>query len=359
QNLQRAGAVKSGGNRQEKVSSLVMDGKDRTNGELRRAGLSFPLKSLYRELGLTELGNIAPDGTLIGVIHKSNISQEAFESRAKREEQHFQAALSRKRWVRRRRTPLTILAIAVFAAAVVSGLCLESAMSRPTTQGLTELQTVELFYSAFNTMDTLSAQASARGKQAEAVIDAMSAYFVTAQTRSSYEAGYKVTSPAEWLSFNNGGAFSMYGISQFFIGNRKGEIFFTAPVRRDAPAPVTESGGTELRKGAVKQLEVSYYFIYCVGSDTGEAENVHVLKKNDIVTLTYGGRRWRITGLEQQEGPSVSVNKETLYADYKAAFDASGQDSVKAADAVRTKYGWLPLGSEILEGISKIKSDYS
>ncbi len=359
QNLQRAGAVKSGGNRQEKVSALVTDGKDRTNGELRRAGLSFPLKSLYRELGLTETGNIAPDGNLIGVIHKSNISQEAFESRAKKERQHFQAALSHKRWIRRRRTPLTILAIAVFAAAVVSGLCLETSMSRPTTQGLTELQTVELFYSAFNTMDTLSAQASAKGKQTGAVIDAMSAYFVTAQTRSSYEAGYKVTSPAEWLSFNNGGTFSMYGISQFFIGNKKGEIFFTAPARRDAPAPVTESGGTELKKGAVKQLEVSYYFIYCVGSETGDSENVVVLKKNDIVTLTYGDRRWRITGLEQQEGPSVSVNKEALYADYKAAFDASGQDSVKAADAVRAKYGWLPLGSEILEGIEKIKSDYS
>ena len=86
---------------------------------------------------------------------------------------------------------------------------------------------------------------------------------------------------------------------------------------------------------------------------------MHILKKNDIVTLTYGDRRWRITGLEQQEGPSVSVNKETLYADYKAAFDESGQDSVKAADAVRAKHGWLPLGSEILEGIEKIKSDYS
>ena len=359
QNLQRAGAVRNGGNRQEKVSSLVTDGKDRANSALRRAGLSFPVKRLYRELGLTELGNIAPDGKLIGVIHKSNISQEEFDRRAKKEQQHFQAGLQRKRWVRRRRTPLTILAIALFAAAVISGLCLETAMSRPTTQGLTELQTVELFYSAFNTMDTLSAQASAKGKQTSAVIDAMSAYFVTAQTRSSYDASYKVTSPAEWLSFNNGGLFSMYGISQFFIGNRKGEIFFTAPGRRDAPAPVTESGGTELKKGTVKQLEVSYYFIYCVGSETGDTENVEVLKKNDIVTLTYEGRRWRITGLEQQEGPSFSVNKAVLYADYKAAFDASGQDSVKAADAIRSQYGWLPLGSEILEGISKIKSDYS
>ena len=361
QNLQRGASVRNGGNRDERLSHIVTEGAERNGGAapFRRAGTGFPIKSLYRELGLTELGNIAPDGNLISVIHKSNISQEEFERRSEKELRSFRAALSKKRWVRRHRTLLTVLAVALFALALVAGICIETSMTRPTTQGLTEIQTTELFYSAFNTMDILSANASATGKNAGAVIDAMGAYFVSSKTRESYQSGSRVNSPAEWLSFNNGGTFSMYGISQFFIGNKKGEIFFTTAAKKDAPPPVTESGGVLLKKGTVKKLEVSYYFIYCIGSEQGDAENVEVLKKNDTLTLTYQGKRWQITDLEQHEGESYSVDKAVLYADYKAAFDACGQDSVKAADAIRAKYVWLPLGSEILEGIEKIKADYS
>ncbi len=323
------------------------------------ADFPFPVKSLYRELGLTEEGDIAPDGNLIGVIRKSNISHEEFDRRAQRETRLFQSMLEKKRWIRRHRSLLTICAVGLFALAVVAGICTETALSRPTSQGLTETQTVEMFYSSFNTMDVLSATASSKGRNAGLVIDAMSAYFVSAKTKEGYDSGSKTTSPAEWLSFNNGGSFSIYGISQFFIGNKKGEIFFTPSSSRNAPAPISESGGMPVKKGAVKKMEVSYYFIYCTGSESGGGESVHILKKNDTVTLTYGGKKWTVTDIEQNEGVSLTIAKGTLYADYKAAFDANGQDPVKAADEIRSTYEWLPLGSEILEGIEKIKSDYS
>ena len=129
--------------------------------------------------------------------------------------------------------------------------------------------------------------------------------------------------------------------------------------RRDAPAPISESGGMPIKKGTVRKLEVSYYFIYCTGLESEGGEKVNVLKKNDVLTLAYDGKKWTVTDIEQNEGESLSTVKATLYADYKAAFDACGQDPVKAADAIRGTYEWLPLGSEILEGIEKIKSDYS
>lgn len=319
----------------------------------------FPVTSLYRELGLTEEGDIASDGNLIGVIRKSNVSHEEFDRRAQREIKLFQSMLEKKRWLRRHRSFLTICAVGLFALAVIAGICTETALSRPTSQGLTETQTVEMFYSSFNTMDVLSANASSKGKNAGLVIDAMSAYFVSAKTKESYDPGSKTTSPAEWLSFNNGGSFSLYGISQFFIGNKKGEIFFMPATRRDAPAPISESGGMPIKKGTVRKLEVSYYFIYCTGLESEGGEKVNVLKKNDVLTLAYDGKKWTVTDIEQNEGESLSTVKATLYADYKAAFDACGQDPVKAADAIRGTYEWLPLGSEILEGIEKIKSDYS
>ena len=151
----------------------------------------------------------------------------------------------------------------------------------------------------------------------------------------------------------------MYGISQFFIGNQKGEIFFTSSTRRNAPEPVTELDGILLKKGATKKLEVSYYFIYSIGSELDKGEKINVLKKNDTVTLTYNGRLWKVTAIDQHEGEMLSLDKGAFYADYKAAYDLAGQDSVKAADSLRGKYKWLPLGSEILEGIEKIKADYS
>lgn len=318
----------------------------------------FPIKSLYRELGLTETGDIAPDGNLIGVIRKSNVSHEEFDRKAQRETKSFQSALEKKRWVRRHRSLLTVCAVVFFALAVVAGICFETIMSRPTSQGLTETQTVEMFYSSLNTMNVVSANASSKGKSANMIIDAMSAYFVGAKTKESYEPRSKTTSPAEWLSFSNGGTFSIYGISQFFIGNKKGEIFFTPTIRRNAPPPISESNGIHIKDGAVKKLDASYYFIYCAATDNSKGETVEVCKENDTVTLTYDGKRWIVTDIERHEGEHVSIQKESFYADYKAAFDASGQDPVKAADSIRAKYEWIPLGSEILEGIEKIKSEY-
>ena len=359
QSLQQTGPAKIEPSRDAgKTGNSASSGNAISIKQPRRTALRFPTATLYRELGLTESGDIPADGNLIGVIRKSNIPHEEFDRRAKKERASFLSALARKRWIRRHRSLLTLLAVGLFALAVIAGICVETAMTRPCTRGLTETQTVEMFYSSFNTMDVLSANASAVGKDANLVIDAMSAYFVSAKTKENYDSGSKTTSPAEWLSFNNGGAFSMYGISQFFIGNKKGEVFFSAPARKDAPRPVSESEGMELKKGTTKKLEVSYYFIYSGGSGMDGKETIEALKKTDTVTLSFKGGRWRITNLEQQEGTSFSVDKDAFYADYKEAFDASGQDSVKATDAIRTKYVWLPLGSEILEGIEKIKSDY-
>ncbi len=317
----------------------------------------FPLVALYKELGLTDEGEIPSDGNLLEVIRKSDISHERFDEIAARRNKVFQSILHKKRWIRAHRTLITVACVTVFILALAAASGISTSKTRPTTQGLTESETVEMFYSAFNNMDVVAASSCATGKDANGITEALSAYFVTAKQRSTYDYGFRALSPAEWLSFNNGGKFTMYGITQFYIGNKKGETYFKAAEKKDAPPPVTRSGGITLKKGDTKQLETSYYFVYGAGSEIGGRESIEAVKKSDTVTLTYKGNKWIITNIAQKDEETTIIDKESFYNDYKQAFESNAQDAVKAADELRDRYKWLPLSSEIIAAQEKIKKD--
>ncbi len=347
--LSRQGAVKSGGNRDEKISGIITEGRsDSTKSNVCLSGLSFPVPALYKELGLTESGDIPSDGNLLNVIRKAYISHDQFDSDCRKYQDAFTKKLNIIRWFRHNRPKVTVFAVTAAVLFVLIISIVSANLTRPTTRGLTEYETIEMFYSALNTMDISSASECAKCKQAENMVTTVSTFYVASKSRAVYETNHKTVTPSEWMSFNNDGSYDMYGLSQFYIGNTKSKIFFEGPVSKQFPKPVTQSGGVELKNGDSKKFEVSYYFIY------SDDNNIYISHFIDNLTLTYKSKRWIITSVTQNETQYPQLVKKDFSEILQSAIDSSRTeakaDIAAAADSLRESYEWIPLSSEILSG---------
>ena len=351
--LKRQPSLKKGSNTDEKVARIVKEQRETTK-DARRAGMKFPVGKLYRETGLTSDGEIPSDGTLQNVIRKSSVSQEHFEADSKKKLEHFAKTLNRKRWLRNHRTGLTVVASAFAGVFIFAVILVQGSMSHPTSKGLSEYETAEMFYSALNTMDVSAADACSSGKKASNMIDSMSAYFVTMKQRSAMDFKFKSVSPGEWFNFNYDGSYSMYGISQFYIGFSKKDVYFSAPLKKDFPKPVTTSGGLPLKEGDKKTVTVTYFFLYNITTNTTD-DTLSAVWREDTLTLTYRNKRWIITDVAQENKETFEVPYAEFLKDYQDAMEVSGGNAADPSTALAAKYPFVPLGSEVIEAANRTK----
>ena len=87
------------------------------------------------------------------------------------------------------------------------------------------MQTVEIFYSAYNMLDLNKARCTLLGKQPDYLVDVISQAYVTNQTRSAYSPAKKTVTPAEWMNYNNNGNYYMFGLTGFAVNEQKMELF--------------------------------------------------------------------------------------------------------------------------------------
>ena len=309
--------------------------------QARRAGLHFPLRELYRELGLNEDGSLPPDGNLSPVIHKATVSQEAFEAETERWRARFAKQLDRKRFFRHNRTTVAVIAAVTVLLIFCTALFISGNMGKPTSKGLSAVQTAEMFYSALNTMDVSAAGACSSGKQTGNIVDMVGTFYVTAKTQATYNAQLRTLSPAEWLNSANP-QYRMFGLTQFMAGNAKGELYFQGPEKRSRPKAIAEDGGTPVSEGSAKSLQTSYCLVYQEGED-----GLTVTSYEDILTLTFKNRRWIITGLSHSSETTQTLSAKAFADEFTAAVSQQG-DTLKAVEALRERYPWLPSNSEII-----------
>ncbi len=356
-----------GKNLDAQITRIIQESKAQEGGlSDKRAGMRFPLVAFYRELGLTDDGNIPQDGQLKAVIHKARVSQEQFEETAKQHQQHFQRSLGRKRWLRRHRTALSIGGAVAAVLIILSAILIQGNMQQPTTRGLTSFQTVEMFYSAINNLDVMSVKQSSQGKDFSNVENIISTFYVSSKSRSVYNYKDKTVTPAEWLNFNYDGSYNIYGLSQFVINESKGNLYFSGPAKKDFLEPITEEDGNVIKEGAEKKLRTSYYLIYNEGPET-----LTVMQQEDELTLSFKKRRWIITKMFQHDAVPLSVDYQSFQKDYKACFtqvengeeqyesaqEKAGKVVIPGVNLLRQKYRWLPSNSEILEAADKIQQE--
>ncbi len=302
-----------------------------------------PLNIFYREVGLTEEGNIPNDGKLYPVIRKAAISQEQFEASVKKQANMQERSITVKRWFRKNKTILTIIACVIFFVGIVVGTVLKTNAQSTTTKGLTSLQTIEVFYSAINILDSSTANSCVTGRETKAILDNMASVFVSSQTRAAYDHKESTVSPAEWLLFNYDGHYNIFGLSQFYIKSTKYDLYVLAPTNNNHPPILQEEGGEKLNDNKTKDFSVSYFIVRNEDKDSLIAEEFE-----DNIQLVFKNNRWLIRNFKHNLVESKSYSLPDFIDEYKKAVKMTSGDVQKAADILRQSYEWLPTTSEIL-----------
>jgi len=365
--LSRSPTVKSR-TRADRLSSLrqtalsdISSGRPQSQFPLEFSA-GFPLATLCRELGLNQDGSIPHNGMLLSVIRKSSLSPEDFELAVKKESEKNARTIKTKRFLRKYRNVLLVAAAALLIALAASFAVRRSYMGNPTTKGLSSMQTVEVFYSAYNTLDLNKARCTLYGRQTDYLVNMISQAYVTNQTRTAYSPAKKTVTPAEWMNYNNDGKYYMFGLTGFAVNEQKMELFANPPLIKDNPLPVSEERGKRLKEGDTVECYATYFRIIPESelADSGESvhEWLHVEEYCDKVSLVFKKECWRIVEISQQMEREIFQDTKPFYEDYKRLFDSSGQDLLLTANELRSKYGWIPDNSEILSASQKLRDEF-
>lgn len=344
--LRKHGAGKARGSSiTEKIGGILSEDSDRKSsidgGDF---SLTFPMVSLYKELGLDEKGEIPAGGVLSPVIRKSNMSQEAFEENAFKEKSRFQLRLSLKRWFRAKRTPITAVCAIFLGLLLVGAMYFQSDSTNPTSKGLTSFETVEMFYSSVNNLDVTAMQGCSSGSKINAFSDMVSAVYVTAKNRSAYNVKDQTVSPAKWMNFNFDGKYSIFGLTDFNINDSKGSVFFSGPLKNSHPKAVSEENGRAVKDKDTRDYTVTYNLVFSDSEAT-----LSVTRRTDAVHLLFHKNRWVITAIQTSDDSEEPVDYRRFYADYQATFKDREKNPVISANLLRPDYPWIPTNSEIQE----------
>ncbi len=311
----------------------------------------FPVEELNKSLGLTAEGTVGPGETLAPRRIPSNITQAEFEAKGESSRKTFGQKLKVKRWFRHNRTVLSIAAGAAVVAAFFVATYNSGASSKPCTRGLTSNQVVSMFYSAINRLDVDGVGYSGKGRQVKHIGETVSNFYVTGKAISMYDTSKCTVSPATWLNWNYEGGYRIFGLTQLEVDGQEEGLFFTGPERKDKSiAYLTEENGKTLSQGDTVQHEVSFYMLY-----TEDGQTLKVLKRNDIVTLTYLKNQWYITDCVISEKEDAEVNISSFYASYVSAMDTTAGDVLGACDILRKSYYWLSTEREIRDAFEDLK----
>ncbi|MEE3313381.1 MAG: hypothetical protein VZR56_04380, partial [Treponema sp.] len=344
--LRKHGAGKArGSSLTEKIGGILSEDSDRKSsiddGDF---SLTFPMVSLYKELGLNEKGEIPAGGVLSPVIRKSNMSQEAFEENAFKEKSRFQSRLALKRWFRAKRTPITAVCAICLGLLVVGAMYFQGDSTNPTSKGLTSFETVEMFYSAVNNLDVSSMQGCSSGSKINEFADMVSTVYVAAKNRYAYNVKDQTVSPAKWMNFNFDGNYNMFGLTDFNINDSKGSVFFSGPLKNSHPKAVSEEDGRAVKDKDTRDYTVTYNLVF---SDSEETLSVE--RRTDLVHLLFHKDRWIITAVQTSDDFVEHVDYRRFYADYLDTFEDREKNPVISANLLRPDYPWIPTNSEIQE----------
>ena len=331
---------------QEKISSTIKeDFKIQDENILNKFRLSFPLEELYRETGLTEKGEIPGGGQVFPVIRKSTISPDQFEKKCAKENRLFKIRLERKRWIRKNRTQITVTICAIFAVAIGVLIFVQGNLKNPTSKSLTSFETVEMYYSALNTLNAPSLQGCSSSKGGSKFLNMISNVFVAAKTKASYNAKDATVSPAEWFCFNYDFNYNIFGLSEFFIDGTDASTFKKGPAKKTNPKSITSEYGSSLIEGASKDYTVRYALVH-----TENEDDLCILNATDEVHLLFYHGRWIVTALISHELSTEKLSFKKFKEDFKDAWNKTNQNPKATAAILRKTYDWIPTDYEIEGG---------
>ncbi len=346
----------------------------------RGTSLHFPRTEFFEECGLNPQGNLPENQKLNFVDRSSKINQKEFEKFSKRSSKKQEARVESKRWFRKHRTILisicTVLVVGIFTGIFFFA----SSQDKPSSKGLTSFQTLEMFYSAMNTLDVDQALECTSGKEMKNFTGVLSNLYVSFKARAMYNQSLQAQSLSKWLCLNQPLS-NLAGLSQVKIfaddvsaelsddelssekiddkkiddeqiSGKQAKLFFKAPRKNQHLKPLLQENEQNLNDGDKKNYKVNFYTIL-----TEDQTQITLTFICDQVELTYKKNRWLITSINRQTLSEEKLSKEDFVNDYAAAVEQNGKNINAIMQNLEQKYSWLPTNAELQEAIDALSEE--
>lgn len=254
-----------------------------------------------------------------------------------------------KRFLRAKRTILIATSISIAVVALIIGNLRKTSLEKPTTKGLTSLETVEMYYTALNELNVDAARNCTLNLSTH--VDAISNSFLKSRTRSMYDRRSDTVTPAAWL-IKNQTRHHIFGLSQFYINKKKGSLLIEGPKKNTNPKAITNENEVQLKDGDKKVFNAEFIILDTTGEDLLTA-----IKTKEKVEVTYKKDRWVLSSIETIALPKEFKMSEFI-DDYLAVMKSNSNekaDVLLACQKLKEKYFFISTEDEIDEGYEYLK----
>lgn len=334
--------------------------------------IHFPRTEFFEECGLTSHGDIPQNQKLNFVDRSSKINQKEFEKFSARSNKKQEHRVETKRWFRKHRTLLISICTILVVGFFVGIFFFSSSQDKPTSQGLTSSQTLEMFYSAMNTLDVDQALGCTYGKEMKNFTGVLSNLYVSFKARAMYNQNLQAQPLTKWLCLNQPLS-NLAGLSQVKIFDdekidaeqssgkasdaektsaKQSKLFFKAPRKNQHLKILTQENQQNLSDGDTKFYKVNFYTIL-----TEEQNQITLSSISDQVELSYKKNRWLITKIQRQILSEETLSKEDFVNDYTQAVEQNGKNINAIMQNLEQKYTWLPTNAELQEAIEVLNQE--
>lgn len=351
----------------------------------------FPRTEFFEECGLTSQGDIPQNQKLNFVDRSSKINQKEFEKFSARSNKKQERRVETKRWFRKHRTLLISICTVLVVGFFVGIFFFSSSQDKPTSQGLTSYQTLEMFYSAMNTLDVDQALGCTYGKEMKNFTGVLSNLYVSFKARAMYNQNLQAQPLTKWLCLNQPLS-NLAGLSQVKIFDneifaelsdnkfaddnfaddkkfdaeqssgkpsdakktfgKQSKLFFKAPRKNQHPKILLQENQQNLSDGDTKSYKVNFFTIL-----TEEQNQITLSFISDQVELTYKKNRWFITAIERKTLHEEKISKQDFINDYESAVEETDKDINSILQILSSKYFWMPTNAELQEAIEILQKE--
>lgn len=287
---------------------------------------------------------IFPSEKVFAEIEKSNTLINTTASN-----QPVKFSIRAKRWARKHSVAITTSTAAIVLSTFIATSLYKTRQEKSVSVGLTSKETVEMFYSAVNMMDSES-MGNCSGKKIRPRVKLISNTFAVSKMNSRDNRTVETLSPAEWISEAKINTL-IFGISNFYIEEENSKLYFKGPKRKTNPSPLKTENGKIVKDGDTNSYRVSYFILETSGSD-----NLKIDHQSEIVKLIFKKDHWSIEEIENISTDVKEMKLSEFRDSYTQALTQTKANLPVAVEMLREKYNFIPTVKEIVEAVKFTES---
>lgn len=280
-------------------------------------------------------------------ITNSELSKEEFDEKAKLYLKSQNSKINLKRKIRRNSTTILISLAAIITLFIIIRSSVNSSLQKLTSKGLTSKEVVQLYFYAYNNLDSVLLDSISDGKSTREISDLVANVFVAGRSKQAYSSDRGIYPPGEWLwSAQNQDLYNtcgVYGITNLYINQNYTEINPPLVKKIEKPSAISIENEKEIQN----QDTVSYTIEYFLISTINENLDIELYKVTGNMELTFKKDRWIVTDF-QYEPVLLDFDSIAFKNTYFNNIIQNDYSTINAVKDMYKDYEWLPSEQTLL-----------